>query len=170
MRATKLVPIGLLVISIGFVSGCGMVAPSKCTTDNCVVAVASTNNAGMPVFQGENAPSYPPYPPAPTAAENLCTSLGGDWYKTDPNNSFAYYKDGKWHGVYVCENLPYIGSDGGSYYFSPVDITYGQLDIVQDPQVPSASYQECKSGVYPGRSAYISQAGIWVAQYGYCRP
>lgn len=168
MLSPRILAIGLLLVGCTAVSGCD-IAPSQCTSNNCVVTVK--NSGGQIVVQGSNAPSYPPLPPSPVAAEKLCISLGGDWYESNPSDSFtAHLQDGKWYGIYICENLPYIGSDGGSYYFSPVDITYGQLDIVQDPEALSASPQECESGVFPGRSPYNSYSGIWVSAYGYCRP
>jgi len=165
MKMRLLLIAALTFASLVTISACGIVAPSKCTAGHaCIVTVAGTNDQGMPVLQGSNAPTYPPYPPAPVSAERTCDSLGGDWYRWD----YAYWQDSRWNKLYICENIPYIGNDGGSYEFGNIDITYDRLVITEDPQVPSANYQECVSGNYPAGSP--GSPGHWDSAYQFCMP
>jgi hypothetical protein len=68
-----------------------------------------------------------------------------------------------------CQNVPYLGSDGATYYLTLAVSSHGALE--QASTAGSGSTEaECRSGQYPDANPGVGSPGHWDAQLGLCLP
>jgi hypothetical protein len=101
------------------------------------------------------------------AAAKACDQLGGSPFSGNSN-----YADSA-----VCEDVPYIGSDGAKYRdnFPFTALGVSTTDIYGNPPGSlaggfSATRQECQSGDYPEANPGVNTPGVWNSQFELCQP
>jgi len=153
--------IGLLLAGLAAIAGC-TIAPSKCTSGNCVVT--ARNSGGQLILQGSDAPSYPP-PSFPAAAEAECNTVGGEENTYDLGGSGGPY-------TYSCDHVYYVGPDGINDYYTDIPVSGNGTLGIAGTVGAGATESECLKGWYPDASTG-NPAGIpgkWDSTTGLCLP
>jgi hypothetical protein len=131
--------------------------PSSSATST---TIASTGPSPSPITTTTTTPAGPTVPAAAIAD---CAEIGGS------------PRQGGWDKLYIagptyldpaCLDVPYIGTDGMTYY---VDLPLGSSGPEPvNMRGTTASEEECRTGSYPMANPGVNTPGSWDAALGLC--